>query len=145
MATGIERARASKDAKYLDTLIRTHDGRILTRRQRLERLVEAGAWFELQHFDDDAKRRKLERRLDSMRRANNGWGIPWGNASHPRTIEAQAIKDELAGRITEKCCVVRLAGHPDDSIILSRTEHAYVVELLTALGNRLPLCLMRMR
>lgn len=88
--------RARLDA-HLSKRISTRAYGIVTLREMIHRRIAAGAKLEIFEYLDHAKRARLER---EYARLNRGFNVPWGNAQHPTTIKAQALKDRLAGKIT---------------------------------------------
>lgn len=92
----IDKARAAKRDKHLDGLIRSDYG-VTTNREYVRLSITAGAIPEEYQVEDDATRRNLEQEYTRM---NQGFNVPWGNSQHPKTIQAQALKNRLAGPIT---------------------------------------------
>ena len=60
---------------------------------------------------------------------NRGFNVPWGNERHPKTIQAQALKDRLAGQI---CSIqYQLYGRdPDACNIINKTIYEYASSLM---------------
>lgn len=95
--TGIAKAASAKADKFLDKQVRTSDYGVVTYRELVQNRLRDGGRVEAVEVEDEAERKKLQQQFDRM---NQGFNIPWGNENHPKTIEAQALKDKLAGKIT---------------------------------------------
>ena len=93
-------AQQAKANNHLEQLVRTSAYGICTRRQRMVQAIADGCTLECAMVQDEARERKLERDIDSMRTADNGFYVPIGNQSHPITIKFNALKAELAARPT---------------------------------------------
>jgi hypothetical protein len=124
-------ARQAKSDKHLSTLIRTTDYGVTTRRERIDRAMAAGGRLEVTRVFDEAREKVILREMESMRRGNNGWGVPSGNACHPVTIKFNTLKQELADRPT--CDQYELhPNHADGDTwfnVLTKTEYDYALSL----------------
>ena len=103
--------------KRLAKLVRTSEYGIIAWRDYVKRQLAAGGRVEAAEYSDYALRAKLEAEYEFM---NRGFNVPWGNDRHPKTIQAQALKDRLAGRI---CSIqYQLYGSdPDSCNIINKT------------------------
>ncbi|MDE2101018.1 MAG: hypothetical protein KGL39_27475 [Patescibacteria group bacterium] len=130
-ATSIATARNAKTEQYLAQLVRTSAFGICTRKQRIEQAIAMGCKFESVQVPDEAKMRKLEREIETMRRMDNGFYVPIGNENHPITRKFNALKAELAAKPT--MTEYRLWVHGANSEYfneLTKTEWEYAQALL---------------
>ena len=120
----ISTAQQAKADKYLDSLVRTSRYGIVSWREYVDKTLADGGKVESAQVDDDATRVKAQAQYDLM---NRGFNVPWGNASHPKTVAAQRIKTQLAGRITKT--EYRLVFSGDDRwTVITKTAYDYAVK-----------------
>lgn len=117
-------AQAARRDTHLARLVNTSRYGILTWEEFTRRAVSDGAKPEIVEFDDYKLHTKLEHEYECM---NRGFNVPWGNACHPTTIKAQALKDRLKGRITSPEFMLR---HSDGTgTVVSKTVYDFACSL----------------
>lgn len=118
--TPIAMAQAAKREKHLDKQVRTDDYGIVTWREYVTRRIKDGGFVAVGEYYDHALRSKLEAEYESL---NRGFNVPWGNAKHPTTIKAQALKDRLAGHIYS--AEYRLHSSIERYSVISKTAYDF--------------------
>lgn len=123
----VKLAAQGKADKHLSTLIRTSQYGICTRAQRLEQAMVDGSTLEAASVRDEARERKIEREIAQLK-GRDGWGIPTGNESHPRTIQWRKLQAELAAG---PMMIEYRLHRPDKEYwnILTKTEFEYASSL----------------
>jgi hypothetical protein len=123
---GMSAAQDALKRKRLGGLVRTTKYGVIGWGDYVKRQLEAGGSVELVEYRDHALRKKLEAEYERM---NRGFNIPWGNASHPKTIVAQALKDRLAGEITSPQYRLIDPDDPGAYTVINKTLYDYGMEL----------------
>lgn len=124
----ITKAAQALREKRLTTLVRTSEYGIIAWSDYVKHQIAAGGRVEAAEYSDYALRAKLEAEYELM---NRGFHVPWGNDRHPKTIQAQALKDRLAGQIYS--IQYRLYGSdPDTFSIINKTIYEYASSLMAA-------------
>jgi hypothetical protein len=129
----LDAAAAARAAKHLDQLVRTSSFGVVTRKRRLDLAIAAGATLEVASVRDEARERSLQREIETMRKADNGWYVPTGNSNHPLTIKFNKLKADLAAG--PKTIEYRLHQTNSDGEfwnILTKIEYDYAVSIKIA-------------
>lgn len=128
--TAPEAFRRAKQDKHLSKMMRSESYGVLSLGDLIDRVIADGGWVESEDVPDPALRERLEK---EFKRMDQGFNVPWGNPNHPKTIEAQALKDRLKGKVTSP--EYRLyygEQEPGVYTVISKTAYEYGLSVADA-------------
>ena len=117
----IENAQKAKSEKYLNSLV-NYQGRIITVKEWLHALKDAGFLPEVDTLHDTGKE---ERETERLRKIINSWDFPAGNENHPMVKRYNHDKAELAKGIFKTVYVMRAEKL---GYIITKTAYDYLTE-----------------
>ena len=117
----IENAQKARAEKYLNSLV-NYKGKIITVKQWLHALNDAGFHPETDTIHDTSKEEKETERL---RRIINSWDFPAGNECHPTVKRYHHDKAELAKGIFKTVYMMRSEKL---GYVITKTGYDYITE-----------------
>ena len=117
----IKDAQKAKSEKYLNSLV-NYNGKIITVKQWLHALNDAGFHPEIDIIHDTNKEEKEKERL---RKIINSWDFPAGNENHPMVKRYNHDKAELTKGIFKTVYVMRAEKL---GYVITKTAYDYITE-----------------
>lgn len=116
----IKEAQRAKAEKYLNSRV-NYDGKIITVREWLQELTNAGYTPVVENYRDNAKEDKERERL---RIVIGSWGFPLGNPCHPEHKKYLQDKSELEKGFYK---TVYLMRSESTSYVITKTAYDYLL------------------
>ncbi len=117
----IKDAQKAKSEKYLNSIV-NYNGKIITVREWLNALKDAGFLPKIETLRDTTKEEKETERL---RKIYACWDFPFGNENHPLVKQYNHDKAELAKGIFKTVYVMRAEKY---SYVITKTAYDYLTE-----------------